>query len=178
MLSALLPLLSFSRIGMVTIAATIAVGLSACTLDSVPIASAPEPANPTSTVIPTRYQNSPVEFEHFTVTASRINAGRDQVFLEAKVCVRSIPSSYVGERIRISWDPWSVTAGATSATAGLRGKAPGHLFRADGDYEVGGCVSGLIPFSVKGELDTVTYANSTGDKAVWDADSLMNQPPN
>jgi len=174
-----LRLIPLSRIRIALIAVTMAVSVGACTLDSsVPIASAPEPGGPTSTVIPTRYQNSPVEFEHFTVTASRIKAGANQVLLEAKVCVRSIPSTYVGERIRISWDPWSVTAGATSAAAGYRGKAPGDLFRSDGDYKVGSCVSGRIPFAVKGDVDTVTYANATGDRAIWDADSLVNQPPN
>ncbi len=177
----LLPTTSLPRIHAVVVAVMISLLVSACTLDSsVPIASAPEPTgNATSLAsTPTRYENSPVQFEHFTVTASRIKAGSGRVLLEAKVCVRSIPSSYVGQRIRISWDPWSVTAGSHSAGAGYRGQAPGDLFRADGDYKVGGCVSGRIPFDVAGDVDTVTYANSSGDTAIWDADSLINPPPN
>lgn len=175
------PSVSLSRIRTFTVAVMISVGVSSCTLNSsVPVASAPEPTGTVTALssTQTRYENSPVEFEHFTVTASRINTDADPVLLEAKVCVRSIPSTYVGKRIRISWDPWSVTAGQKSAGAGYRGKAPANLFRADGDYQVGGCVSGRIPFDVKGDVDTVTYANSTGDTAVWDADALINPPRN
>ena len=50
------------------------------------------------------------------------------------------------------------------------------MFPSDRTYKVGQCASGVIPFIIKGKLDTVRYANGVGDKAVWDADNLDRKP--
>jgi hypothetical protein len=161
-------------IGLVTTAS-----VTACTLGSPasgPLGAAAAPQSAVQNSVP---NTSSAEFENFTVTISRIDedAERPRLLVQAEVCVTSIPASYVGKRIRISWDPWSVTAGKHTAEPGFRGKAPAGLFRADGDYKVGGCVSGLIPFEVTGNVDSVRYQNSVGDEAVWDAASLTVRTP-
>ena len=84
------------------------------------------------------------------------------------MCVTSLPPDPQGNRTRISWDPWSVTAGTSAAEAGYRGDAPGQMFPSARTYSVGQCASGWIPFCIKGDLDVVRYANGVGDKAVWD----------
>ena len=101
---------------------------------------------------------------------------KSQALVLAKVCVRSLPPDPQGNRTRISWDPWSVTAGTRAAEAGYDSDPPSRMFPSDKTYRVGQCASGWIPFEIRGRLDTVRYANGGGDKAVWDADHLGQKP--
>ena len=65
---------------------------------------------------------------------------------------------------------------AQSRRARNIGDAPKGMFPSDQTYKVGQCASGVIPFVIKGTLDTVRYANGVGDKAVWDSDNLGRKP--
>lgn len=60
--------------------------------------------------------------------------------------------------------------------ASLDGRRPSGIFPREDTYPVGRCASGRIPFPSGQDLDEVTYANSLGDKAIWDAERL-DQPP-
>lgn len=171
------PALSSRGLRALVVGVAVAASVSACTLGSASprgVAGSPGPESSTSVPAPT----SSAVFQNFTVTISRIEQPPQatQSLVQAKVCVTSLPSSYVGKRIRVSWDPWTVVAGSRKTEPGYRGKVPAGLFRADGDYPVGSCVSGAIPFPVAGDLDSVRYDNSLGDEAVWDAGSLALKP--
>jgi hypothetical protein len=122
-------------------------------------------------------QQSSATFEHFKVTVQDIRyKSHSQALVKARVCVRSLPPDPQGNRTRISWDPWSVTAGPRAAKAGYRGDAPARLFPSARTYRVGQCASGWIPFRLRGQLDTIRYANFVGDRAIWDADDLGDKP--
>lgn len=126
---------------------------------------------------PVGKQGSSATFEHFKVTVDGISyTSESRALVHAKVCVRSLPPNPQGDRTRISWDPWSVTAGTEAAKAGNRGESPAGMFPSDRTYKVGQCASGVLPFVVEGEVDTVRYANGVGDKAIWDADNLDRDP--
>jgi len=116
-------------------------------------------------------------FEHFKVTVIDVDyKDASEALVNAEVCVRSLPADPQGDRTRISWDPWSVTAGTRAAQAGYTGDAPRRLFASDATYAVRECASGWIPFPISGDLDVIRYANGVGDKAVWDADHLGETP--
>jgi hypothetical protein len=122
-------------------------------------------------------RGSSAAFEHFKVTVEGVEyKSKSQVLVRARVCVQSLPPDPQGNETRVSWDPWSVTAGTRAATAGYRGDAPAQMFASDRTYRVGRCAAGWIPFHIKGDLDIIRYANGVGDKAVWDADDLDKKP--
>lgn len=143
-----------------------------------PSVSRSTPSSKASPALPSdEASGSSATFEYFKVTVDRIDyRGTSRALVLAKVCVRSLPPNLQGNRTRLSLDPWSVTAGTRASEAGYDGDAPRRMFPSDQTYRVGQCASGWIPFEIKGELDTVRYANGVGDKAVWDADHRDQKP--
>lgn len=126
---------------------------------------------------PKQASGSSAVFRHFKVAVSQLERRSDaQVVVRAQVCVRSLPPDPQGNRTRISWDPWSVRVGGETIDAELVGAKPQTIFPRDATYAVGECASGWIPFRAEGDIGEITYANGTGDVAVWDADRLA-QPP-
>jgi hypothetical protein len=146
------------------------------TVTATPTSSSPSQPTAKGTAV-AQSRGSTAAFEHFRVTVERIDyRGGSQALVRAKVCVRSLPPDPQGNRTRISWDPWSTTAGTRAAEPGYQGGAPPQMFPSDRTYSVGECADGWIPFRVDGDLDIIRYANGVGDKAVWDADHLDEKP--
>lgn len=128
-----------------------------------------DPANPAA--------GSSAVFEHFKVTVDQLQRrSESEVLVHASVCVRSLPPDPQGNRTRISWNPWSARAGRSILDSALTGSSPEGMFPSDATYARGDCASGWIPFPASKDLDEITYANSVGDRAVWDGDRLA-QPP-
>ncbi|GAA1855296.1 hypothetical protein GCM10009714_40630 [Microlunatus capsulatus] len=67
-------------------------------------------------------------------------------------------------------------AGDSTLDAQLGAATPRKLFPKTDTYAVGDCASGWIPFRSRSDIGEVTYENGVGDKAVWDADRLAQQP--
>lgn len=159
--------------------ATVTASTSATTGPTVTVTATPTPDSPVTSKSPSVQESrgGSATFEHFKVTVSDVDyESASEPLVRAEVCVRSLPPNPQGNRTRISWDPWSVTAGTRASQAGYRGDTPEHMFPSDATYAVGECASGWIPFPIQGDLDIIRYANGVGDRAVWDADHLDRQP--
>jgi hypothetical protein len=112
-------------------------------------------------------------FRHLKVTVTASDRASDSYFYGAKVkvCVTSLPKGSTS--MRLSWDPWTITAGKTTERPGgfEEGTDPwpkAHAPRSK-TYKVGQCMSGFVPFAVGGtdKVTKVGYANSLGNKASW-----------
>jgi hypothetical protein len=120
-------------------------------------------------------QGASAKFEHFKVTLRQVRREADVQVL-AEVCVRSLPPAPQGDRTRISWDPWSIRTGSKNVDARRSNAALKSGFPPEGTYRVGECASGWIPFPTTAWPARIAYKNGVGDVAVWDVDSLEEDP--
>jgi len=137
------------------------------TLAAAPAAVAAPPLRPIGTS---------AAFPHFAVTVqdTAMNPEYHGYLVKLRVCVRSLPPGSTGGRTRISWDPWTVTAGGrTHRPSGLEDPPPDMFprpYASEGRFRVGDCGMGWLPFrSVKAgqQASSVNYRNSLGDHARW-----------
>jgi len=119
---------------------------------------------------------TPARFTHFAVTVQDTVMDPEYYgyVVKLRVCVRSLPPGATSGRTRISWDPWTVTAGGRSHRPSVQEDPPPDLFprpyQTEGRFRVGECAIGWLPFwSVKlGEqVTSINYANSLGNRARW-----------
>ncbi|HYP44738.1 MAG TPA: hypothetical protein VEQ66_06035 [Propionibacteriaceae bacterium] len=112
-------------------------------------------------------------FRHLKVTVTKSDRKSDSYFhgVKVKVCVTSLPKGTTN--LRLSWDPWTITAGTSTVRPGNfeEGADPWADAHAPQSktYRVGQCMSGIVAFAVGG-TDNVTkvgYANSLGNRASW-----------
>lgn len=137
----------------------------------------PAPPNATSLTL-----GRTAEFEHFSVTASKLwyTTGHG-LLVKARVCVKKLPPDPQGKTTRISWDPWSVQVSGNRVRPKLfdGSHPPEGMFASEGLHRVGSCAVGWIPFSAvtePGDEETVRYANGLGDVAIWKAGSIEGRP--
>jgi hypothetical protein len=109
-------------------------------------------------------------FSHLKVTVSSVDRKSDSYFFGAKikVCVTSLPAG--SSSLRLSWDPWTITGGIHPGEL-EEGSDPwaGSNAPLEGNYGVGGCLQGWLPFAVAGthNVTKINYASSLGDTAAW-----------
>lgn len=127
-------------------------------------------AQPASAAPPPLSVGQRKTFDHLKVTVSNIDRASDSYFFGAsiKVCVTILPA---GESsLRLSWDPWTLNGGVVPGEF-EEGTDPwaGSDAPVEGDYGVGGCLHGWLPFAVAGTKDvtTISYANSLGNTVSW-----------
>lgn len=117
-------------------------------------------------------------FPHLTVTLR--NAGQlsangtavDEYTLLVTTCVTSAPRGAANQRVRLREADWTVTttSGVVTIDDPIRTPLPLPVtYPGTGDYRVGRCVSGTIPFGVdhRSTVTAVNYHNSLGDQASW-----------
>ena len=112
-------------------------------------------------------------FRHLKVTVTASDRASDSYFYGAKVkvCVTSLPKGSTS--MRLSWDPWTITAAKRTVRPGNfeEGADPWakKLAPQSKTYKVGQCMSGFVPFAVGGtdKVTKVGYANALGNQASW-----------
>lgn len=119
---------------------------------------------------------STATFPHFgiTVLQTAMDPEYHGFMVRLRVCVRSLPPGSTGGRTRISWDPWTVTAGGRTHRPSVQEDPPHETFprpyRSEGRFRVGECAIGWLPFwSVKADdrVTSVDYHNALRNRARW-----------
>jgi hypothetical protein len=112
---------------------------------------------------------STATFSHFTVRVSAVELTKYWVGVRATTCVRSVPH---GRRtVRVSWDPWSLTTSRGSVPLRITQEGSSSwrtIYPPETRLAKGQCVTGWLPFArTGGEVQSVSYANSLGDRSSW-----------
>jgi hypothetical protein len=154
--------------------ATVGVSLALGVAGLQPAAAAPSAlAAPTAASTNQLAIGRTATFRHLKVTLTQSDRTSDSYFYGAKVkvCVTSLPKG--AKNLRLSWDPWTITAGRRTVRPGNfeEGTDPWAKTHAPQSktYKVGQCMTGFVPFAVGGtdKVTKVGYANSLGNQASW-----------
>ncbi|MFX4271857.1 hypothetical protein ACQBAR_16500 [Propionibacteriaceae bacterium Y1685] len=123
-----------------------------------------------------------IETGSFTVTAENPRKVDNLKTVDVTTCATNVPE---GERVRVSWDPWTLTnvdhdqfkagqyEGGTDATnypygdnAAENGENATERYLANGE-----CATGTIGFADDGFTKELVYQNGYGETGVWRLDS-------
>lgn len=144
------------------------------------LAATPALAQDVPTTDPT--DPNPVSLGHFDVKVTMAGTADNLKHIEVSTCAKNLAP---GEKVRVSWDPWSVenATGQTFDAGAYEGGSDqddypygdGAANNGSHDNERflgnGECATGSLAFAPEGFTTAIVYQNGYGEKAVWRLDS-------
>jgi len=178
----IMPAMSFA-VGAATTITALALGIMTASPDRPEVGQPPSATatpQPPSPAMPqaTTAVGTTVTFPDLAVTVHSANQIRvnnrpaDEYTIFVTTCLRRLPSGTSADRARLRAK--SFTLNTDSATITIEEPIPSPVplpttYPADGNYKVGQCVSGVIPFGVdhRSTVVSIDYADSFGDATSW-----------